>query len=31
LEEKLKRLEATVLEQDKHIRRLRNDQRLDRQ
>ena len=30
LEEKLKRLEATVLEQDKHIRRIRNDQRLDR-
>ena len=31
LEEKLKRLEQTVLEQDKHIRRLRNDQRLDRE
>ena len=31
LEEKLKRLEATVLEQDKHIRRLRNDQKVDRQ
>ena len=31
LEEKLKRLEATVLEQDKHIRRLRNDKKMDRQ
>ena len=31
LEEKLKRLEQTVLEQDKHIRRLRNDQKMDRQ
>ena len=31
LEEKLKRLEQTVLEQDKHIRRLRNDQRVDRE
>ena len=31
LEEKLRRLEATVLEQDKHIRRLRNDQRVDRE
>jgi hypothetical protein len=30
LEEKLRRLEQTVLEQDKHIRRLRNDQKLDR-
>jgi len=31
LEEKIKRLEQTMLEQDKHIRRLRNDQRLDRE
>jgi hypothetical protein len=31
LEEKLKRLEQTVLEQDKHIRRIRNDQKMDRQ
>ena len=30
LEEKLKRLEQTVLEQDKHIRRIRNDQKVDR-
>ena len=31
LEEKIKRLEQMMLEQDKHIRRLRNDQRLDRE
>ena len=31
LEEKIKRLEQTVLEQDKHIRRIRNDQKMDRQ
>ena len=31
LEEKLKRLEQTVLEQDKHIRRIRNDQKMDKQ
>ena len=31
LEEKIKRLEQTMLEQDKHIRRMRNDQRLDRE
>ena len=31
LEEKIKRLEQLMLEQDKHIRRLRNDQRLDRE
>ena len=31
LEGKIKRLEQTMLEQDKHIRRLRNDQRLDRE
>ena len=31
LEEKLRRIEATVLEQDKKIRRLSNDQKLDRQ
>ena len=31
LEEKIKRLEQTMLEQDKHMRRLRNDQRLDRE
>ena len=31
LEEKLKRLEATVLEQDKKIRRLSNDQKVNRQ
>lgn len=31
LEEKLRRLEQTVLEQDKKIRRLSNDQKLDRQ
>lgn len=30
LEEKLRRLEQTVLEQDKKIRRLSNDQKLDR-
>lgn len=30
LEEKLKRLEQTVLEQDKKIRRLTNDQKMDR-
>tara|TARA_B100000900_G_scaffold369490_1_gene347367 strand:+ start:15472 stop:15732 length:261 start_codon:yes stop_codon:yes gene_type:complete len=29
LEEKIKRVEATVLEQDRHIRRLRNGQKLD--
>ncbi len=31
IEEKLRRLEQTVLEQDKKIRRLSNDQKLDRQ
>ena len=31
LEEKIKRLEQLMLEQDKHLRRLRNDQRLDRE
>lgn len=31
LEEKLRRIEATVIEQDKKIRRLSNDQKLDRQ
>ena len=31
LEEKIRRLEQTMLEQDKHIRKMRNDQRMDRQ
>ena len=31
LEEKIKRLEQMMLEQDKHIRRIKNDQRLDRE
>lgn len=31
IEDKLRRLEQTVLEQDKKIRRLTNDQKLDRQ
>lgn len=31
LEEKLKRLEQTILEQDKKIRRLSNDQKIDRE
>ena len=30
LEEKLRKLEATILEQDKKIRRLSNDQKMDR-
>jgi hypothetical protein len=31
LEEKLRKIEATVIEQDKKIRRLTNDQKMDRQ
>ena len=30
LEEKIKRLEQMMLEQDKHIRRMRNDQKMDK-